>query len=108
MTMDRDLREAAKALLAKLDVYCGRAPVWKVEQDALRSALAADADRVSVPREPTMDMLMAMEDAWDKALDVRLDADSREEWPSEKAAELCSRAVYRAMLATHEKEPKNA
>lgn len=44
------LHEAVRALLAKLDVYCGPAPVWKVEQEALRAALSADSERVSVPR----------------------------------------------------------
>ena len=53
-----------------------------------------------VPAEPTLEMVMAGEDAWDKQLDVRLDGSTRRyEWPSEQGAELCARVAYRAMLA---------
>lgn len=48
MTTPTNLEQAARELLAEIDVYCGPAPVWKVEQDALRAALAS-TERVSVP-----------------------------------------------------------
>lgn len=56
-----------------------------------------------VPVEPTADMVIAGEDAWDAQLDKRLFAKEEGEpfaaYPSEETHELCSRVAYRAMLA---------
>ena len=64
---------------------------------------------VSVPAEPTPEMVLAGEEAWDAQLDARLEAKAAAEkasdpskfavWPSEETHELCARAAYRAMLA---------
>jgi hypothetical protein len=52
-----------------------------------------------VPKEPTLEMVMAGEEAYDRQLDVRLVITPRHAYPSEANAELCSRVSYRAMLA---------
>lgn len=56
-----------------------------------------------VPVEPTADMVIAGEDAWDAQLDKRLfakeDGEPFAPYPSEETHELCSRVAYRAMLA---------
>jgi len=51
-----------------------------------------------VPIEPTLDMVMAGETAWERGLDARLDAKPRIEYPSEAAVELAARVAYRAMI----------
>ncbi len=51
-----------------------------------------------VPIEPTLDMVMAGEDAYERGLDARLDASPRIEYPSEEKVALASRVAYRAMI----------
>jgi hypothetical protein len=59
---------------------------------------------VLVPREPTLKMAMAGEDAFTKQNGVRIQAGraagTGSRWPSEEVAELCARVAYRAMIAS--------
>jgi hypothetical protein len=89
--MTTTIHEAARALLRYFDsgnsVPVERATIRtdSVEVQALRAALAADEERVSVPREPTDAMICA---GWDV-----------EELQTPKR-------VWAAMLAAAEKEPR--
>ena len=78
-----NVREAAKALLDRLDDRCGPDPVWKQQMEALHTALAADT--VEVPRAPTQEMVSAAR-RW-------LDLEDRR---------LAIVSIYRAMIAEHE------
>lgn len=51
-----------------------------------------------VPVEPTLEMVMAGERAFDDHLHVRVMAKGMAPWPSEETHELCQRVSYRAML----------
>ena len=58
-----------------------------------------------VPCEPTLEMVMAGEEAFDEHLHIRCDFDRDKSippappWPSEERFELCCRVAYRAMLS---------
>lgn len=100
------LHEAARALLARIDriddrLVRGCITTITPELNRLRAALAAESERVSVPREPTEAMMQAGDDAIIDGLQK-----GRLGIPYGLHPEHACWNVYRAMLAAAEKEPR--